>query len=253
MINNFRDALKSQEAMTGVLVTLPSPEVVEILSESGFDWLFFDLEHSAMSFETLQNLLRAVSDKCFSAVRVPEATNTYVAKALDSGAEAVIFPRISTVEEAELAVSLSKYPPLGNRGVGLSRAHRYGREFSEYIQLANDRVACILQVEDRLGVENVDLIAGVDGVDAIFVGPYDLSMNLGIPGDVSHPEVKDAIDKIALCRRKNLALGILSLDPKTLASYATLGYSLLACGFDSTLLAKGAEDVLRDFANASND
>jgi 2-keto-3-deoxy-L-rhamnonate aldolase RhmA len=252
MVKSFRSALKSGKQLNGLLITVPSPELVEIVSAAGFDWLFFDLEHSAMGFETLQNLLRCVPDTCFAAVRVPEATAAYVAKVLDAGAEGVIFPRISTSEQAANAVSMCKYPPLGNRGVGLSRAQGYGNTFSEYLKVANERIACILQIEDSLGAENASKISAIEGVDALFIGPYDLSMSLGIPGEVTHQRIKNIIRAIAEVRPGEIGLGILTTDMETAREYSGLGYNLIACGVDTQLLNKGARQLIRAVRNSTS-
>mgnify|MGYP001820476162 CR=1 FL=1 len=252
MIKAFSKALKSEQQLNGLLISVPSPELVEIVSAAGFDWLFFDLEHSAMGFETLQNLLRCVKDPCFAAVRVPEATYAHVAKALDAGAEAVIFPRISTTEQARNAVLMCKYPPVGNRGVGLSRAQGYGNEFSEYLQVANERVACILQIEDEQGAKNARQISEVEGVDALFVGPYDLSMSMGIPGEVTHERIDKIIRDLAEIKSRELGLGIFTTDLSSLREYSNLGYNLLACGIDTNLLNTGARQLISAVKNSLN-
>lgn len=251
MIKPFQSAVKSGQQLNGLLISIPSPELVEIVSRTGFDWLFFDLEHSAMGFETLQNLLRCVSDSCYAAVRVPEATSAYVAKVLDAGAEGVIFPRISTEEQARKAVSFCKYPPLGNRGVGLSRAQGYGNTFSEYLKVANERVACILQIEDKQGAANVSRISAVEGVDALFVGPYDLSMSMGIPGEVTHDRIIRIIREIPEASSKDVGFGILATDIASIKEYTGLGYSLMACGIDSQLLNAGARQLLNAVKNST--
>ncbi len=249
MIKPFRNALKSGNQLNGLLITVPSPELVEIVSVAGFDWLFFDLEHSAMGFDTLQNLLRSVSDACFTAVRVPEATGAYVAKVLDAGAEGVIFPRISTEEQARKAVALCKYPPLGSRGVGLSRAQGYGNTFSEYLKVANERVACILQIEDEQGAKNASRISRLEGVDALFVGPYDLSMSMGIPGEVTHDRIKRIIRDIAEVSSHDTGLGIFTTDTASVREYSGLGYNLIACGIDVQLLNNGVNQLINTVKN----
>ena len=251
MIKPFRNALTSGQPLNGLLITIPSPEVVEIVSRAGFDWLFFDLEHSSIGIDTLQNLLRCVPDSCFAAVRVPETTSTYVARVLEAGAEGVIFPRISTEEQARKAVSLCKYPPLGNRGVGVSRAQGYGTTFSEYLEVANERIACILQIEDELGAKNASKISAVDGVDALFVGPYDLSMSMGIPGEVAHENIKKIIRRLPEVISKETGLGILTTDMAAVKEYTGFGYNLMACGIDTQLLSNGARQLLKAVENAN--
>ena len=250
MIKPFRNVLKSGQQLNGLLITVPSPELVEIVSDAGFDWLFFDLEHSAISIEGLQNMLRCVSDPCYAAVRVPEATSTHVAKVLEAGAEGVIFPRISTAEQARKAVSLCKYPPLGNRGVGVGRAQGYGYTFSEYLKVANDRIACIVQIEDELGAKNAGIISAVEGVDALFVGPYDLSMSMGIPGEVGHGSIKSIIRSIPDAISKETGLGILTTDMEAVREYSGLGYNLMACGLDTQLINSGARQLLKAVENS---
>ncbi|HST57963.1 MAG TPA: aldolase/citrate lyase family protein [Longimicrobium sp.] len=250
MIKNFREALRRGTPLNGVLVTMPSPEVVEILSTAGFDWLFFDLEHSPTTFQDLQNLIRIASPRCFCAVRVPENNPVYISRALDVGAEGVILPRISSAAEAQQAVAWSKYPPRGTRGIGVGRAQSYGRELEEYLRHANDYIAVILQIEDAEGARNAREIARVEGVDALFVGPYDLSASLGVTGQVGHPSVQDAIAQVASCRSGDTAVGIFSLDPAALRARAEAGFTLLACGVDTTLLAQGAKIVLDELKPA---
>lgn len=244
MIKPFRAALTSGQQLNGLLITIPAPEIVEIIARAGFDWLFFDMEHSSIGIDSLPNLLRCVPDSCFAAVRVPEATSAHVARVLEAGAEGVIFPRISTEQQARKAVSLCKYPPLGNRGVGVSRAQGYGTTFSEYLQVANERIACILQVEDETGAENATQISAVEGVDALFVGPYDLSMSMGIPGEVRHESIQSIIRRMPEVISKETGLGIFTTDMAAVKEYSGLGYNLMACGIDNMLLNSGARQLL---------
>lgn len=244
MIKSFRNALSTGQPLKGLLITVPSNEMVEMISDAGFDWLFLDLEHSPMSHETLLNLLRCVSPNCLSAVRVPEATATDVARVLDAGAEAVIFPRVSTEAQARHAVSLCKYPPEGLRGVGMGRGARYGKDFTLYLQEANNSIACIVQIEDATAVKNAAAIAAVPGVDALFIGPYDLSMSMGLPGEVTHPKIQEAITSVARLKTPGLALGIFTANPETMKQYTNQGFRLLAGGIDTELIRGGARQIL---------
>lgn len=244
MIKSFRNALSKDNPLKGILISVPSCEMVEMISNAGFDWIFLDMEHSPMSHETLLHLLRCVSPNCLSAVRVPEATSTDVARVLDAGAEAVIFPRVSTEAEARHAVSLCKYPPEGLRGVGMGRGARYGKDFNQYLDEANDSVACIVQIEDATAVQNAAAIAAVPGVDALFIGPYDLSMSMGLPGEVTHPDVQQAIASVARLKAPGLALGIFTANPETMKQYTDQGFRLLAGGIDTELIRSGAQRIL---------
>ena len=192
----FRARLLAGDRLIGTLIRLPSPEVAELLAEVGFDWLFIDAEHGPFESAGALRLLQAVGARCAPLVRVPAGEEVWIKKALDIGAAGVIIPQVNTAEQGLRVVRHCKYPPWGTRGVGIARAHRYGLGFSDYVAEANDGLAVIVQAEHIEAVRDIAAIARVPGVDAVLIGPYDLSASMGKPGQITDPEVRRAIDTV---------------------------------------------------------
>ena len=196
MEHQFRQRLRSGELLVGTMVTLGSPEVAEILASVGFDWLFLDAEHGPFEAPVMQRVLQGAGSEMPCLIRVSASEEVAIKKALDVGAAGIIAPMVNSDKQAEKVVRLSKYAPLGTRGVGLGRAQGYGLRFQEYVDRANEDVAVIIQAEHIEAVENMEAIVQVAGIDAVLVGPYDLSASLDRLGEVSHPEVVSACKMI---------------------------------------------------------
>jgi 2-dehydro-3-deoxyglucarate aldolase/4-hydroxy-2-oxoheptanedioate aldolase len=245
MKTEFRKQLLGGRPLIGTLVTLPSPEIAELLATAGFDWLFVDLEHGALDPLCAQRILQAAGAFVPCLVRVPSLEEAWIKKCLDIGADGIILPHIMSAEEAERAVRLCKYPPAGQRSVGVARAHGYGRTFSQTVADANETVAVVVQIEHIRAVENIDAIAAVAGIDALFIGPYDLSASMNRTGQVDAPEVVEAI---AAVRRRaqsaKIPLGIFAVAPETAAAYLDAGYTLVAVGLDTLLLLDAVRRML---------
>lgn len=242
---NFRQKLVRGETLLGTMITLPSPEVVEIMVDIGFDWLFIDCEHAAFDSAVAQSLLQAAGDRCPCVVRVPCSDDVWIKKMLDIGAAGIIVPQVNSPEQASQAIKSCKYPPQGTRGVGLGRAHRYGAGFNEYLEKANSDVAVILQAEHIDAVNCIDQIASLPGLDAILVGPYDLSASLGKIGEVDDPTVVSAIDKVhQSCLQKNVSLGYFGVSSEAVLPYMNNGYTLITVGVDVLFAGSAAADVL---------
>src|SRR5215467_8176080 len=208
MANEFRARLKRGDKLLGTMVTLPSPPAAEVLATIGFDWLFIDAEHGPLGTNELLGILMAVNRRAACVVRVPSCDAVQIAKVLDLGADGIIVPQVNTPQQAADAVRFARYPPEGTRGVGLARAHGYGSKFEEYVESANREIAVIVQAEHATAVENIDAIARVPGVDAILLGPYDLSASLGKMGQVDDPKVVAAIARVTdACRAVGMPLG----------------------------------------------
>jgi 2-dehydro-3-deoxyglucarate aldolase/4-hydroxy-2-oxoheptanedioate aldolase len=245
MSSNFRTRLKNKDVMIGTLITIPAPEVAEIISEIGFDWLFVDTEHTPFNAVGAQIVLQAVGERCACVVRVPANDEVWIKKALDTGAAGIIAPQVNSAEEARRIVRMCKYPPLGNRGVGIGRAHKFGLRFKEYMESANNEIAVILQAETVDAVRNISEIVRVEGIDAVFVGPYDLSASLGKMGKLADKEVQEAIAAVAAgCRNAGLPIGIFADVAETALQYIQQGYNLIAIGTDGLHMAAGAKATM---------
>ncbi len=243
--NTFAERLRNGEQLIGTLISLPSPEIAEMLSLIGFDWLFIDAEHGAFNPQQTQSLLQAVGDKCPCVIRVPSGDDVWIKKALDIGAAGIIVPQVHTPEQAKTIVNACKYSPVGNRGVGIGRAHKYGISFEEYIQTANKTTAIILQAESQTAVENIDKIASITGIDAILIGPYDLSASLGKIGQVQDPIVITAIDKIdSVCKKHNVKLGYFGVSADAVKPAINRGFTLITVGVDCLFLQQSAKQTL---------
>jgi 2-keto-3-deoxy-L-rhamnonate aldolase RhmA len=245
-MNDLRGRLRSPDALLGTLVLLDSPETALTLRRAGFTWFFLDLEHSALlDIKSAQRIIEVLQPGAFTVIRLPDRSDTWIKHALDTGSDGIIVPHVATAEDARAAVASAKYPPLGTRSVGITRAHGYGASFQEYLSQAAEHIAVIAQIEDVDGAENIEEILQVDGVDAIFIGPYDLSGSLGVLGELSHPSLLSMVDKVrAACLRAGTPLGIFCPSPEAAAKEITAGTRLIAVGSDMGHLAAGAGSAL---------
>jgi 2-dehydro-3-deoxyglucarate aldolase/4-hydroxy-2-oxoheptanedioate aldolase len=245
MKSDFRKRLLSGDVLVGTLITIPSAEVAEIMAGVGFDWLFIDTEHSPFNAHGAQTFLQAAGQNCPCVIRVPASDEVWIKKALDIGANGIIAPLVNSAADAEAIVRMCKYPPDGTRGVGISRAHQYGLAFNQYMERANDEIAVILQAETAQAVKNISEIVKVPGIDAIFIGPYDLSASLGKMGQLTDPEVKQAIQTIAeACQKAGVRLGIFAATAEAVEPFIQQNFTLLAIGTDGLLMAQNAKDLL---------
>lgn len=245
MFHDFRARLLRKERLIGTMVTLAAPELAELLSSVGFDWLFLDAEHGALAARDLQALVQAAGATTPCVVRVEAAAEVPIKKALDIGAAGVIVPQVNSAAQAREVVRFAKYSPQGARGVGVTRAHGYGLRLREYLRDANDQVAVIVQAEHIDAVDRIEEIVRVPGVDAVMVGPYDLSASLGRMGEVDHPEVLAAIDRVTkACRDAGVPLGYFGVSAAAIQPYAARDYTLLVAGTDTLLLGQAAQGIL---------
>ena len=245
MKGDFRARLLNGDLLVGTVVTLPTPEVTEILTGVGFDWLFVDAEHAPLEPHDTQTLLQATGDGSACLVRVPVGDELWIKKALDIGATGVLVPQVHTAEQAERVVQLCKYPPQGARGVGVARAHGYGSRFDEYMATANDQVVIVVQAESAEAVANIGSIARVPGIDAVLIGPYDLSASLGKAGEVDDPEVRGAMNSIRqACLEAGMRLGVFGVSAASVRPFIEQGFTLVAVGLDSLFLSKAAGEAL---------
>jgi len=234
------------ELLAGTFLNLGSPTAIEIAADTGFDWLLIDLEHGSGTEADLRNMLLACRG-CSAApiVRIRSIDADMVKFVMDSGAAGIMFPYVSSVEEARRAVDCMKYPPLGSRGVaGAIRATNFGRDWKQYFEEANDNSLVVVQIETPEAVEAAADIAAIDGVDVLFVGPLDLSVNLGCPGDFSPPHFVEALQKVvAACNDNGKTAGILT-KPGFEQQHKDLGFRFVAVGSDSLAVVNGMQQNL---------
>jgi 2-keto-3-deoxy-L-rhamnonate aldolase RhmA len=246
----FAARLRAGETLLGAIVALPCAEVAELFSRAGFDWLLIDTEHAPLDALAAQRLLQAARCPCL--VRVPAGEEAMIKKALDIGAAGVVVPQVGSAAEAERIVRYCKYPPRGSRGVGIVRAQGYGLDFEQYVAGANDSVIVMLQIEHIDAVNNIESIVRVPGVDALMIGPYDLSGSMGRLGQVNHPEVEQAIETVRrACAAAGMKLAIFAASAEGMKPYIGKGYTLPIAGMDMMLLAAAAKGVVQALKQAA--
>lgn len=246
MTHTFRTRLLQGDRLVGTMVTLHAPEVAELLAAVGYDWLFLDAEHGVFDARALQAMLQAAGRSTPCLVRVSHAAETPIKQALDIGAAGIIVPQVNSAAQARQIVQWAKYAPTGSRGVGIARAHGYGWMLGEYIQEANQATAVIVQAEHIDAVHAIEAIVAVGGIDAVFIGPYDLSGSLGRLGEVDHPDVLAAIEHVtAVCLAAGVRLGIFGVSADAVTPYLAKGYTLITAGVDTMLLAQAASALLK--------
>jgi len=247
MPTDFRTRLKRGDKLLGTMVTLACPSAAELLAGIGFDWLFVDAEHGPLETADLIGILQAVGDRTTCLVRVPEGNEVAIKKVLDLGAHGVIAPQVNSAQQAADVVRFSRYAPLGARGVGLARAHGYGLAFQEYVDSANERISVVVQAEHVRAAENIESIVKVPGIDAVLLGPYDLSASLGQTGKLDHPAVVAAIDRItSVCQSARMPLGYFGVTAAAVKPFIDRGYTLIVAGVDTLLLGVAAKRMLAD-------
>jgi 4-hydroxy-2-oxoheptanedioate aldolase len=247
--NRFKRALAEGRQQIGLWCSLPSAFAAEIVAPAGFDWLLFDTEHSPSSVPTVLSQLQAVAPYEVSpAVRAATNDTVLIKRLLDIGVQTLFLPYVQSAEEAQRAVLSMRYPPQGIRGVsGLTRATRFGR-VEGYFRHASEELCLIVQVEAQAALDELEAIAGVDGVDGVFIGPADLAASLGYPGEPNHPAVQSVIeDTIRRIRACNKPAGVLSPDTAFAQRCIEVGTSFTAVAIDIGILARGAERLAQQF------
>ncbi|MDC1375640.1 aldolase/citrate lyase family protein [bacterium] len=247
---DFKNRILNLNQIRGAMIfEFFSPGIPVILKNAGCDFIIFDMEHGGLSLEQFKTLA-AISNanKILPLIRIPEVSYNYIARALDLGAAGIMAPMVNSTEEANEIVQFSKYPPLGVRGAGFGFAHDnyINKNPLSYIEEANSKLVNIIQIETKLGLESVEEIAAINGVDCLWVGHFDLTNFLGIPGNFKSSIYLDAIDKIvSAAKSNNKSLGIMVNNKNELEMYSNLGFNLIAVGTEMSLLGNGVSDLLK--------
>ncbi len=246
---NLKEKLRNRELTIGSWITIGSTVVAEIMAKAGYDWLTIDMEHSAITIDIAQDLIRVI-ELCGVTpfVRVGNNDANIIKRVMDAGAHGVIVPMVNTREDAENAVRSVKYPPRGFRGVGLARAQKYGADFEGYKQWNDKNSIVIVQVEHILAVENLEEILSVPEVDGFIIGPYDLSGSLGVPGEFDNPEVLDALKRVKeIAEKKNALSGFHVISPTDEAFQEKVaeGYKFIPHSLDILFLGNSCRKILK--------
>ena len=244
-----KEKLRAGEPALGGWIMIGHPSVAEVLAGEGFDWLAVDMEHTSTSVRMFHELALAVKGMGVDLlVRLPGHDVQTAKLVLDAGADGIIVPSVNTAEHARRAVAMAKFPPEGTRGASLCRATDFGRKFDSYYREHNGRVLVVCMLEHIEAVRNVDEILATSGVDATFIGPYDLSASMGLPGQTSHADVLVAQQTLLnACRRHNVPAGIhiVATDGREVRRRIDEGFQLVACGLDTGFLMYAARYMLQ--------
>ena len=252
LIPSFRDALHAADRpLAGMWVCSGSPIVAEICAGSGLDWLLIDMEHAPNGLaDVLTQLQAAAGYPITPVVRVPTADPVIIKQVLDLGAQNLLVPMVSSVEQARAVVGAAHYPPHGIRGVGsaLARSARWNR-IDGYLTDAARHISVTVQIENVAGVQAAAGIAAVDGIDGVFVGPSDLAASMGVIGQQTHPDVTAAVlATFDAVRQAGKPFGVNAFDPAVADHYLSAGASFILVGADVAMLARGSEALAARFA-----
>lgn len=246
---NFRSSLKKKKVSIGSWVQIPDVYSTEIMAKAGFDWLAIDMEHGPIGLDAVFRLIQVI-DLAGSVplVRLNANDPSTIRRVMDAGAAGVIVPMVNSKENALRAIDTIKYPPQGRRSFGLGRAHRYGENFESYVESANASSVLVVQIEHIDAVKNIDSILCLEGIDAVLIGPYDLSGSMGIPGKFNDKKfdamVSGIIEKV---KKTNKLLGIHIVHPseKELEKRVGQGFSFIGYGMDTIFLSEAVSKVAK--------
>ncbi len=247
-MKDLKKRLRQGETLNGCWLNLGSSLTAEIVGQAGFDWVLIDLEHGAGSEKDVLYQLQALEHTSAGAiVRVESAESQRIHRVLDMGAEGIMCPKISNPDDARKVVSGLHYPPFGSRGVAkMVRATGFAQQFDQYYHQAQETILGIVQIETVEVLNHLDEVAAIDGVDVLFIGPADLSMELGIFGQFNHPRFIEAVKAtVDAAQKVGKATGILFFNPDDYQRYHDLGIRLIACGADATFVADGARNLAK--------
>ncbi len=245
-IHLFREKMDSGKFCLGAGITFSDPSVTEALCES-VDFFWIDLEHNPTSLESMAaHLMAARAGGTPALVRIPSGDVAWIKRVLDSGADGIILPQAKSAEEIRAFVSACRYPPRGTRGFGPRRASNYGRSRgAEYLQHANEQLFVVAQIETVSALEDLDAIIEIEELDSLVVGPYDLSGSMGMLGEVHHPQVLNAIQRVvSKSRAAGLYVGMgMGADVEHALEAAALGVQWAQCGNDYEFMLRTVDQL----------
>lgn len=246
--NPVKKALLERKVTLGTWIQLGHPGIAEIFANAGFDWVAADCEHTDIGVEVFSGLARAMYGRGpVPLVRVRENDTLAIRQVLDAGAQGVIVPLVNSAEDARKAVAAAKFPPEGIRGFAFFRSNDWGVDFNEYAANANGETAVVVMIESKQAVENINEILSVDGVDGVFIGPYDMSSSYEITGQTSHSLILDACRKVSeACRIHNKSAGLHIVKPTDEAVNFAMndGFTFIGLGMDTVFLDQACRKAL---------
>lgn len=256
LIQKFKERLQAGKAVFGPFMKTCDPGFVEAAGYAGMDFAILDMEHGPISIQSMQNNIRAAQvSGILPVVRVPAITEEAIGKALDIGAAAVEIPQITTAEQAKEAVKLAKFSPLGERGVCrfVRAAHYSALDKAKYFEGANQTIV-IAQIEGQEAIDNLDDILAVEGVDIFFIGPYDLSQSLGVPGQVTHPLVVEAMNKIVkAAKERGAVVGTFTDSKETMEMWAKAGVQYISYSVDMGIFYEACRKLKEQFCEITGE
>ena len=240
---------KEKKFTLGSWITIGHPSIAEVMCEAGFDWLCIDIEHSQIDINSLLNLIIAIQGKKMKAyVRVGSNDPSIIKQVLDSGADGIIIPQINTVDEAKRAINNVRYSPVGERGLGLARAQGYGFGLENYLKGKARNIELVVQIEHFKGIKNLYQILSLEGLDGSFLGPYDLSASIGIPGQFDSKKFKDLVieyNQITSKFTKKKGFHVVSKNIDDVILKKSEGYNFLAFNFDVFFMGLSIRELLK--------
>jgi 2-keto-3-deoxy-L-rhamnonate aldolase RhmA len=247
--SRFSKRVRSREKLTGPWMSVPHPMVVEILAQTGPDFLLIDGEHAPIVPQTLPLLLPAAENQDMPVIyRVAWNRIELIKAALDSGATALMVPMVNSAAEAAEAIAAGKYPPKGKRGMGAWRASNYYQDHAAYTERANKDLLMVLQIETREAIKDIEAIAAVPGIDALFIGPADLSRSLGLANSEPKAELRKVYAQVAKAAQRNrIVAGIDVVSPDYVPIYGEMGFTLMTFGSDSGFMIDGGRSSIKSF------
>jgi len=251
--NYCKNKVLNNKPIIGSWIQIPDPVSAEIMSRAGFDFIAIDTEHGIMDLETVSNIIRSIESinkKVIPMVRLAGNEYSVTKRYLDAGAKGIIVPFVNSKTDAEEMIRSAKYYPDGERGVGFCRANNYGVDFEEYVAEANENIFVVAQIENIKAIENIDQILSIPLIDAAFIGPYDISASMGIPGQLNHPKMEDAISTIlnkGKEYKKVVGTHVVAPDPSEVKQRLKRGFNMIAYSIDTVMLSqmckKGLEQI----------
>lgn len=237
----MRQKIISGKPMIGTMISeVRTPAIIRMLEAGGMDFVIVDAEHGCYSYESIAALAAVAAGQRISClVRIPEISRETVMKPIDAGSDGIVVPQVEYPEQVEEVIKYAKYMPMGHRGVALRRGHSgyYANPAAQYLEEANSKTVIVIQIESPTAVENIDKILSVKGIDIAFVGPYDLSVAMGIPGQLEHPDLQAAINKvIAACKKHNVVAGLMQFQLNEAKRWIKQGINFMVFSSDINMI-----------------